>query len=340
MKRLRVLVLMHEDCVPPEDVESLSDAEQYDLKTEIDVVEVLNTLGHDVRILGVREELRPIREAVDSWRPHVAFNLLEEFHGEAIFDQNVASYLELLRIPYTGCSPRGLVLARDKALSKKILVYHRIRCPRFAVARRARKVRRPQELDFPIIVKSLIEEASRGISRASLVRDDAELTRRVQFMHRRVGTDVILEEFIPGRELYVGVMGNARLTALPVRELVLDRPVPDGELIATERMKHDLAYQEKLGAEIVTPESLPEGIPGELERLSKRIYRILGLEGYARIDYRLRNDGRIYFLEANPNPEIAREEEFADAAQAAGIGYEALVQRILNLALRRESKHP
>lgn len=340
MKRLRVLVLMHEDCVPPNDVGTLSDAEQYDLKSEIDVVEVLNTLGHEVRVLGVREELRPIRETVDSWRPHVAFNLLEEFHGEAIFDQNVASYLELLRIPYTGCSPRGLVLARDKALSKKILVYHRIRCPRFAVARRGRKVRRPQELDFPIIVKSLIEEASRGISRASLVRDDEELVRRVQFMHRRVGTDVILEEFIPGRELYVGVMGNARLTALPVRELVLDRPVPDGELIATERMKHDLAYQEKLGAEIVTPTSLPEGIPGELERLSKRIYRILGLEGYARIDYRLRSDGRIYFLEANPNPEIAREEEFADAAEAAGIGYEALVQRILNLALRRESKRP
>lgn len=340
MKRLRVLVLVHEDCVPPEDVSALSDAEQYDLKTEIDVVEILEALGHHVRVLGVREELKPIREAVDTWRPHVAFNLLEEFHGEAIFDQNVASYLELLRIPYTGCSPRGMVLARDKALSKKILVYHRIRCPRFSVARRGRKARRPAELKFPIIVKSLIEEASRGISRASLVRDDDELVRRVDFMQRRVGTDVILEEFIPGRELYVGVMGNARLTALPARELVVDHPAANGELIATERMKHDIAYQEKLGADIVTPNTLPDGLENELERLSKRIYRILGLEGYARIDYRLRADGRIYFLEANPNPEIAREEEFASAAEAAGLGYGELIQRILNLALRREYKRP
>jgi D-alanine-D-alanine ligase len=337
MKHLRVLVLVHEDYVPPGDVSRLSDAQQYDMKTELDVVDALHKLGHQVRVLGVREELRPIRQLIDEWQPDVAFNLLEEFQGEAVFDQNVVSYLEVLRVPYTGCSPRGLVLARDKALSKKLLVYHRIRCPQFVVARRGRKVRRPKSLGYPIIVKSLIEEASRGISRASVVRDDDELQSRVEFVHKRVATDAILEQFISGRELYVSVLGNARLTALPPRELVVKNPSSNGDLIATERLKHDIAYQEKLGADVVTPRKLPQGVADQLGHLSKRIYRILGLEGYGRIDYRLDETGQIYFLEANPNPEIARYEELATAAEAAGLDYESLIQRVLNLALRRSA---
>jgi D-alanine-D-alanine ligase len=335
MKKLRVLVLVHENFVPPEDRSTLSEDQEFAMKTEIDVVEALGKLGHEIKVLGLREDLRPIRRAVEEWEPHIAFNLLEEFQGEAVFDQNVVSYLELLGLPYTGNSPRGLVIARDKALSKKLLVYHRIRCPRFTVVHRGRKVRRPAWLPFPIIVKSLIEEASRGISRASVVRDDAELESRVRFVHERIRTHAILEQFISGRELYVGVLGNTRLTALPIRELVVRKPTGDTELIATERLKHDIAYQEKLGAEVVSAKKLPQGLAAEMDHTSKRIYRILGLEGYCRIDYRLDDQGRVFFLEANPNPEIARYEEFASAAEAAGLKYETLIQRILNLGLRR-----
>lgn len=335
MKKLRVLVLVHANYVPPEDISKLSDAEQYDLKTELDVVRALEILGHQVRVLGVLDELLPIRESVEEWRPHVVFNLLEEFRGEAVYDQNVVAYLELLGVPYTGCSPRGLIIARDKAMSKKLLVYHRIRCPRFKAARKGHAIRRPAKLDFPIIVKSLNEEASRGISKASVVSDDESLTRRVEFIHQRIGTDAILEQFIPGRELYVGILGNVRLTALPPRELLMKDREPDENMVATERMKHDIAYQEKHGVEIATPRPLPDGIGEALVRQSKRIYRILGLEGYGRIDYRMDAEGRLHFLEANPNPEIAREEEFASAAEAAGLEYEALIQRILNLGLAR-----
>ena len=334
-KKLRVLVLMHEDLVPPEDPNALSESEFNRIKTECDVLEALTALGHDARALGVRDAVVPIRHAVEEWQPDIVFNLLDEFQGEAIYDQHVVAYLELLRVPYTGNNPRGLVLARDKALSKKVAMYHRIPAPRFFVGRTGRRVRRPKHMGFPLIVKSLVEEASMGISKASIVRDDEALATRVKFVHERIGTDAIIEEFISGRELYMGVLGNDRLIALPPRELLVDHAQPGDELIATESLKHNIHYQDKHGVRITAARKLPEGIAATLERSSKRIYRMLSLEGYARIDYRLSHDGKLYFLEANPNPELANYEELASAAAVAGISYENLIQRILNLGLRR-----
>src|SRR5436853_5520128 len=143
MKRLRVLVLVHPELVPPDSLKGHSEQEINEWNTEYDVVSTLRAAGHEVRPLGVQHELKPIRDEIDAWKPHVVFNLLEQFHGEAIYDQNVASYLELSRIPYTGCNPRGLVLAREKDLSKKLLLYHRVPLPAFAVFRKRRQVRRP-----------------------------------------------------------------------------------------------------------------------------------------------------------------------------------------------------
>ncbi len=334
-KKLRVLLLMHEDLVPPADPSTLSESEFHRVKTECDILAALAKLGHDAHLLGVRDAVTPIRHAIGEWEPDIVFNLLDEFQGEAIYDQHVVAYLELLRVPYTGNNPRGLVLARDKALSKKLAMYHRIRVPRFFVGRSGRRVRRPKRIGFPLIVKSLLEEASMGISKASIVRDDDALATRVQFMHDRIGTDAIVEEFISGRELYVGVLGNDRLVALPPRELIVDHTLPGEELIATESLKHNVHYQKKHGVRIATATNLPGGVAQALERSSKRIYRMLSLEGYARIDYRLSDEGKLYFLEANPNPELANYEEFASAAAKSGISYENLIQRILNLGLRR-----
>ena len=174
-----------------------------------------------------------------------------------------------------------------------------------------------------------------GISKASVVNDEEALTARVEFIHERVGTDAIVEEFIPGREIYVGVLGNDRLMALPPRELIVDGLEPGEDLIATESLKHNVHYQKKHGVRIAPALNLPEGMDALLERTSKRIFRMLSLEGYARIDYRLSNDSKLYFLEANPNPELADEEEFASAAAKAGMSYTDLIQRILNLGLRR-----
>ncbi len=325
---------MHEDLVPPDDLSGLGPKELALLKTERDVVTTIEELGHEVLKLGLRDELAPLRAAVQDWHPDVVFNLLEEFHGQAVFDQHVVSYLELLRAPYTGCNPRGLVLARDKALAKKILHYHRIRGPRFAVVPRGRRCRRPARLGFPLIVKSLVEEASTGISNASVVTSDDKLEERVRFIHEKVGSDAIVEEYVDGREIYLCLLGNQRLTVLPAWELFLDRLPADSPRIATRRVKFDAEFQERHHVEIGPAAALSDAQLRQFEALGKRIYRLLGLSGYARLDFRLAADGTIHFLEANPNPEIAADEEFAAAAAADELPYAALLQRILRLGLQ------
>lgn len=334
MKRLRILALMHPQLVPPESRDGLSPQEASDAKTEFDVVHTLRQAGHEVRSLGVQYELLPIRDAIEEFKPHIVFNLLEEFHGEVLFDQNVVSYLELLHAPYTGCNPRGMIISRGKALSKKLVAYHRIRVPDFAVFPLGHKVRRPPRLRFPLIVKSLIEHASVGIARASVVDTDERLAERVAFVHERVGTDAIAEQFIEGRELYVSVLGNDRLTVFPVWELVATNR-PEGEpLIATAKVKHDVGYQQRHGIDTRAAD-LPDDVVTKLMHAARRIYKILELTGYARLDFRLEAGGQFYFLEANPNPEIAEHEEFALAAAAAGVSYDALLQRIVGLGLRQ-----
>jgi len=320
--------------VPPADTTGL-DVVNAEWKTEFDVISTLGEMGHEVRPLGIQDELNPIRQAVEEWKPTIVFNLLEAFDNVNLFDQNVISYLELLRVPYTGCNPRGLLLSRDKSLSKKLMAYHRISVPEFAVFRRGRKVRLPPRLQFPLIVKSLTQESSIGISQASVVGDEDKLRRRVAFVHESVGTHAIVERYIDGRELYVGVIGNERLQVFPVWEMHFSGLVEgDNWPIATERVKWSTKYQKKHGIMTHRAQSLPDGLEVAIGRMAKRVFRTLDLTGYARIDLRLDQAGRIYVLEANANPQIAYGEDFAESAEHAGITYEQLLDRILTLGLQ------
>ncbi|MEM9073477.1 MAG: ATP-grasp domain-containing protein [Myxococcota bacterium] len=337
-RKLRVLQLVHETLVPPPSIEGMDEAAFLEVKTEWDVKCALEELGHTILPVGVRDELGPLRSAIREWKPHIVFNLLEEFHDRVVLDAHVAGYLELERMPYTGCSARGLVLARDKALSKKVLHYHRIRVPRFAVFPRGRKVRPTRALralEFPVIVKSLIAEGSEGIAQASVVSNDEALRERVAFVHRTVGTDAVAEQYIDGRELYVGVLGNHQLTVLPTWEIFLDGLPKDAPRIATRKIKWDVKYQKKHNIDIGPARELPEEVVARIPKLARRIVRLLNLDGYVRIDFRLTPSGELYFLEANPNPDIAWGEEFASAAEAGGFKYEPLIQKLLNLGLRR-----
>ena len=333
MKRLRVLVLMHEDLVPPEQVNGL-DLKTVEWRTEYDVVSTLRKLGHEVQPLGVKSDLGVIRSALDKWKPHIAFNLLEEFDGVAVYDQHVVSYLELLHVPYTGCNPRGLMLARDKALTKKVLSFHRIPYPEFIEVPQGRAVKRPKWLTFPLIVKSVSEEASLGISQASIVEDDDKLSERVAFIHNSVGSGALIERYIEGREFYVGVIGNGHLQVLPVWELIMDKLPDEARRIATERVKWSRKYQAKYGITSREAKNLPEGKAEEIQHLTKRVYRALGLSGYARIDMRMDAEGELYVLEANPNPQIAHDEDFAESAEKANYQYKELLQELLNIGLR------
>lgn len=334
MKKLRLLALMDEALVPPDDVTGI-DVSVVDWKTEFDVVSTLRELGHEVQCLGVGSDLGVIRNSIQEAQPHAVFNLLEDFHDVPIYDQNVVSYLELLGVPYTGCNPRGLMLARDKGISKKLLSYHRIPVPEFAVFRMGSAVRRPRRLAFPLIVKSLTKEGSAGIAQTSLVYDDDKLAERVVFIHKRLRTDAIVERYIDGREFYVGILGNTRLQVFPIWELLFTKAPEEVPRIATEKVKWDAAYRTRHGIKTNLAKGLPDSLVGQVKNLCKRIYRVLELTGYARIDLRLDPEAKIYVLEANPNPQLAYGEDFAESAEKAGVSYDGLMQRIVNLALQR-----
>lgn len=332
-RKLRLLVPMHEELVPPESLEGCTEKQILEWQTEFDVLAALKNLGHDVRPIGLFDDMGKLRKEIDQFKPHVAFNLMEEFHGVSLYDQNVVSYLELLRQPYTGCNPRGLMLARDKALCKQILAYHRILSPKFVVFPLRRKVKPTKRLQYPMLVKSISEEASFGISKASVVTNDDKLKDRVEFVHEHVKTDALVEEYIHGRELYVGILGNQRLCTLPIWEMLFTKTDESVPVIATAKVKWDNAYQEKIGVETRAAVDLPDNLANSIVKQCTRTYRALSLSGYARIDLRLDAQGRAYVLEANPNPNLSRNEDFAQSAQVAGYSYEALLQRIVTLAL-------
>ena len=332
MRKTRVLVLLHPEQAPPDSIKGYREQDILAFKTGYDVVNTLRKARYDVRVLGVQYELRPIRQEIADFKPDIVFNLLEEFHGEPAYDQNVASYLELLRIPYTGCNPRGLILSRGKDLSKKLVHYHRIPTPAFAVFPMNRKIKRPERLAFPLIIKSLSEDASLGIAQKSIVDNDDKLEERVTFIHEKIGTAAIAEQYIDGRELYVSVLGNDRMRLFPVWELEF------GDIssrIATAKVKFDVKYQEERGILQGAAVDLAPDIEKRIYSLTRRICRTLELDGYARVDFRLAADGTPYFLEANPNPEIARHEVFAEAAEYGGMKYSDMLRRIVQLGLQR-----
>lgn len=334
MKKLRVLVLAHQDLVPPEDVTSYSDEEYQDWKTEFDVISTLREEGHEVFPLGVYDDLGVIREAIQEHKPHIAFNLLEEFHDNSLFDHHIASFLELMQQPYTGCNPRGLMLSHDKSLTKKLLAYHKIQIPRFRVIPIGRSARIPKNCDFPLIVKALYEEGSYGIAQASVVNSDDKLKERVSYMHEQLGSPAIVEEYIDGRELYVAIMGNRRLQVLPIIELVFGKMTEGTQKIATSRVKWDWKYQKAHGIDTIVAKDLSPEIEKRVAHLARRMYHILGLSGYARVDMRLTPDGRLYVLEANANPDLGYGEEFCAAAEEASIDYQTLLHKIINMGLR------
>jgi D-alanine-D-alanine ligase len=331
VKKLRALVLVHSTLVPPESLAGATEKEIDEWRTEYDVITHLKAAGHEVLPLGLSDSLSELRRAIIDWKPDIVFNLLEEFDGIVTYDQHVVAFLELMHQPYTGCNPRGMLLSRDKVLSKQLLSYHRIPTPQFMVFARGKKPRIPKKLHFPMFVKSSTEDASLGIAHASVVADAKQLVERIAFIHEQTHSDALVEEYIEGRELYVGVIGNDRLKVLPVWEMTFGSLPENLPAIATRKVKWDRRYQEKYGITTAAAANLPDGTVGRLEQLSKRIFRALHLTGYARMDFRLRADGALYVLEANANPNISMAEDFAQSALTAGMRYRDVLNRILQL---------
>jgi D-alanine-D-alanine ligase len=237
-------------------------------------------------------------------------------------------------LPFTGCGSTGLTLCKHKGISKKILHYHGIHVPHFVVIPRSQRIARPKQLRFPILVKPVKEEASYGISQASFVDTDEQFRERVAFIHEKYDSDAIAEEYIEGRELYVSLMGNVRLTVLPIRELVFREVPPNEPKIATFKAKWDEEYRKRWGLENRFAEDLDPQLVSHIEETCKRVYRLLTIDGYARIDLRLTEANEVYFIEANPNPVLANDEDFALSAGKAGLPYPQLIDRIVRQGMK------
>jgi D-alanine-D-alanine ligase len=333
VKKQRILLITHNTFVPPDDTKHQSEAELDEFRTEYDVLNTLRRLRAEVRVVGVGDQLTELRETIDAWRPDLVFNLLDEFSGIASYDHYVVAWLELIRQRYTGCNPRGMMLSRDKVLTKRVLATHRVSTPAFRLFPFGQRFREPHRLEFPLFVKSATEDGSLGIAQSSLVDDMKALRERVAFIHDEVQSDALVEEFIDGREIYVGVLGNTRLTALPPWEMDFGTLTRAETRIATRKVKWDRKYQAKHGIRTGKAQNLGDEQLELLGRLAKRTYRALYMSGFARMDFRLRDDGRVFLIEANANPNLSKGEDLADSASATGMSYTALIKRIVQLGM-------
>jgi D-alanine-D-alanine ligase len=336
LKKARVLVLFDTDGEPPAAQDYKKQLESSD-EAEFDVARALMARGHQVRLFGFRDNIDQLAAGLRAEPADVVFNLTEHFRTESALDYTVAAVMDMLGFAYTGAATMGLMLARDKALTKKVFAYDGIRIPHFMVCNRGAAVQRPSDLRFPLIVKPLDEDASVGIAQASVVRDDDALKERVNFIHERFKTNAIVEEFIAGRELYIGVMGNDPPVALPPIEMVFKSDSNVESRIATFKAKWSVRYRESRGIQNMIAKNLSDDLRKRLADVALRAYQAAELRDYGRIDVRLAHDDAIYVVEANPNPYLADGEDLAWAAEAGGHSYEDFIEKIAEMAIARRA---
>lgn len=334
-KRLDVLMIFDYQVSRPRGYDFTEEFKLEECRVYKEIHGALLKNGHRVRLLAVHDDIGDLIDEIKEQKPDVVFNLVDIFKNRAHMDKNIAGVLELMDVVYTGASPEDLFVCNDKALSKKILSYHKINVPDFHVVYRGENITRPASLGFPLIVKPLREEASRGISRASFVDNEKAFKERVSFIHGKMGKDAIVEEYIDGREFYVSVFGDDKIKIFPLREMDFAN-LDEGEAaIATYKVKWDEAYRKKHGIRNIFPGRLPEGWEERIRETCKDAYEALNMRCYARFDVRVTPRGEVYIIEVNANPSLDPEDEFHLSAKKAGLEFGGLVQEITELALRK-----
>lgn len=303
-------------------------------EAEYDVARALIQNAHEVRFVGIVDDVRLLIDQLGEFDPALVFNCCESFRGSSQYEYAVAAVLEMHGWRHTGCTPTGLLVARNKSMSKKILKHHGIRVPEFATFHPGDPFLRPSTLRFPLIVKPLLEDASVGIAQSSVVSDDQSLAERVGFIHEKFQQAAIAEELIAGRELYAGLIGNDDLEFLPVVELHFGKLSKAERRIATYKAKWDEEYRDRHHIRSGFAR-LSEVLRGKIRDACEEAFHALWLQDYGRIDLRVTHDHEVYVLEANPNPFIAYGHEFANAAEKAGMSYQRFIQRLVDEAMRR-----
>lgn len=304
---------------------------------EYQIAHALRERDHEIQLIGVRDDLQYLVRCLGEWKPDLVFNGAEAFKGNEALEYLLPGLLEAEGYRYTGAPPLALQVTRNKAISKKVLAYFGIQVPGFISYRLQEKVEGTPDLKFPLFVKPLQTDGSAGIAQASVVQDVASLADRVTFIQERFGQGAIAEEFVEGRELYVGVIGNDdSLEILPIIEMVFDkRKTRPEERIATQSAKWDEAYRERKGIRNVVARPISKAVRARIEDTCRTACRALWLRDYARLDLRLAPDGQVWVLEANANPFISYGHDMANAAAKAGMDYYDFIQRIVDAAIAR-----
>ena len=337
MGKLKVLLLFDCPFPVPRGYDFKQEFKEIDWSAENEVYRALKKSGYQISLLGLYNDVAPLLEEVQENKPDVVFNLTEVFQQKSHFDKNIVWMLEMLGIPYTGASPASLLICNNKALSKKILSFHRIKVPNFHTFYRGHRIWLPKKLKLPIIVKPLCEEASRGISQASVVDSEEAMISRIKFIHENMNADAIAEEYIEGREFYISILGSRRITVLPIREMKFGQFPEDEPRIATYKAKWDFDYREKWGIKNVFVGRLPEGWHKKIEEVCKRAYRALNMRCYARFDIRVTPDAQVYIIEPNANPNLDKWDELGQSAEKAGMTYDKLIRKIIGFAFQQDT---
>lgn len=336
-RSLKVLVLFDGANAPPRGHQFVEELARPDWACEDHVVKGLRALGHEVRMLMVADDIRPLVEEITENRPDVAFNLLEQFNSNPSLVPNVVCLLEMMGVPYTGSNPLALRLCKDKALTKIVLTQCGVPNPPFQIFDPGKAIKRQEWLELPVVVKPTLEDASYGIARASVAATDEAFVERVKYLHEKTGQTVIAERYIEGRELYGSLLGNSRVRFFPLREVKFGTLGDKGPAIATFHVKWSEEYRKKWGIEYGFAEGVSDALTRRIEEMCKAALRALHITGYTRIDLRLDIEGEPTILEVNPNPNLAMDEDFAQSALKAGVSWEKLLQSILDLALRADA---
>ena len=326
----KILILVHKKLIP--DLENEVDENDRDQKawiTEYDVSTALIKKGYSITILGLDSSLNELTLALESKIYDCVFNLLEEFNNQTQMESKVVSLMELYEQSYSGCSSKGLLIAKDKALSKKIFKFHHIDTATFFTMPLGRKKNPPKSIKYPQIVKCLYEEASFSLAKASVVSNREKLLSRIRYIHTKLHQDVICEEFIEGREIYLAVIGEKNLKTLPPMELFFENVENPQKEIYSSRAKWNEKHRQRNGIR-TRPAQLNQNLLEKVINICKKTYRCLNLTGYARIDLRITKNNKIFVLEANPNPNIAKDDDFAKSASLKGISYEDLIESLIN----------
>ena len=300
---------------------------------EANVLTSLQNLGHEVDNMAVFDNVGDVVNKVVSFAPTVVFNQCESFRDDRALEPNIPSLLDMMRIPYTGSGPDGLFLCKDKALAREVLSHHHVRVPRFVVSHLKSPLRRLHRFGYPAFVKPVGQESSDGIAKASFVRDEKEALDRLRFLHQKFNSDAMMEEYIDGRELYVSVLGNRRRVVFPPREIFFGLVPDDEPKFATSQAKWNDVYRTKWGISNGPAAELPEAVLKDLRKLARNVYGWLRIRGFGRIDFRLSSRNELFIIEANPNPALSAEDDFAQSANTGGLTYDALIQEIVNAAL-------